>query len=895
MRPNTHLILLAVVLATVGRMDAGEAHSGIVALGEMNCTACHAPSETQKAWITPKAAPRLTNLGSRVSPEWLQSYLADPQKLKPGTTMPDLLHGNPEQAEALTHFLMSGGSQEFHSTLDEAAVARGDSLYFRRVMPDKAAVARGDSLYHRVGCVACHSPQNGTIAPVDSVAFPELEQKWSVPGLKKFLLDPLATRPSGRMPSMHLTDREAGDLAHYLLRKTNLPAPAEVAFFTHRPRSFDALDTAEITRTAPANGFTLEVPMKVPGATFRITTWLTIKERGEYTFFLKATGASRLSIAGRWSIGEDSWRSGTADGKYDLDFAPGCYELKLDFSQRGKSEPALAVEWQGPGFERSAIPVALLNKERAPTTPVMAEIPKFKLDPEKAKLGRQLFDSLNCATCHEGKSPAKPLPNLATVNPTRGCLADEKSPSAPHFYFDSKQRESLRQEISTPRPNSPTPPERLAHTLASFRCLSCHVRDDAGGVTPERDAFFTSNVDDLGDQGRIPPTLDGVGDKLRPEWLEKVLTEGSGVRPYLNTRMPRFGASNVGHLTDIFVMLDHQAQPIAPVTDAPDVQREVGRKLIGTDGLSCVACHRFNRQPAHSMQVVDLAYLTEHLNEDWLRRFLRDPNKFQPGTRMPALWPNGQSLFPALLDGDTDRQHAAIWTYLSDGAKAKFPEGLSRKNLEIVVGGEAVVYRGKLWEAGFRGIATGHPGALNTAFDSEEMRLAYLWRGRFLDASPHWSNQGMGRIRPLGSDVTPLAQGSPFAVLADKNSPWPAETSKELGMKFSGYQLDTLKRPTFLYSFRGTTVEDFISATDGSSFCRTIKLTSPGITGLHFRVATGKIIATGENAWRLNDQLTLKLPSGSNAFVRGKDEQMELLLPVSASGEKPQLEINYVW
>ncbi len=792
--------------------------------------------------------------------------------------MPDLLHGNAEQSEALTHFLMSGGNQEF-----------------RRVMPDKAAVARGDSLYHSVGCVACHSPQNGANSPADSVAFPELEKKWSFLGLKKFLIDPLATRPSGRMPSMHLTDREAGDLAHYLLRKTNLSSPAEVAFFTGRVRNFNALDDAEISSTAPANGFTLEGPMKDRGASFRITTWLTIKERGEYTFFLKATGASRLSIAGRWSLGEDSWQPGKADGKYDLDFAPGCYELKLDFVQRGQSDPALAVEWQGPGFERTAIPVSLLNKDRTPIIPPMAEIPEFQLDPEKAKQGRQLFDSLNCATCHEGKPTAKPLPPLASLNPTRGCIAEEKSPSTPHFHLDAKQRESLRQEILKPRENSPTPPERLAHTMTSFRCLSCHVRDDAGGVTPERDAFFTSNVDDLGDQGRIPPTLDGVGDKLRPEWLAKILSEGGGVRPYLNTRMPRFGAGNVGHLADIFVKLDRQAQPIAPVTDTPEIQREVGRKLIGTDGLSCIACHRFNRQPAHSMQVVDLAYLTEHLNEDWLRRFLRDPNKFQPGTRMPALWPAGQSLFPALLDGDTDRQHAAIWTYLSDGAKAKFPEGLSRKNLEIVVGGEAVVYRGKLWEAGFRGVATGHPGSLNTAFDSEEMRLAYLWRGRFLDASPHWSNQGMGRIRPLGSDISMLAQGSPFAILADKNSPWPTETSKALGMKFSGYQLDAAKRPTFLYAFRETKIEDFISVSDANSFRRTIKFTSPHPAGLHFRAALGKITTAGENTWRLNDQLTLKLPSGSNAFVRGTDDQMELLLPVPASGTNPQLEINYVW
>ena len=38
------------------------------------------------------------------------------------------------------------------------------------------------------------------------------------------VLDPQATRPSGRMPSMQLSDGEAADIAHFLLRDTRVPA-----------------------------------------------------------------------------------------------------------------------------------------------------------------------------------------------------------------------------------------------------------------------------------------------------------------------------------------------------------------------------------------------------------------------------------------------------------------------------------------------------------------------------------------------------------------------------------------------------------------------------------------------------------------------------------------------
>ena len=46
----------------------------------------------------------------------------------------------------------------------------------------------------------------------------------------------------------------------------------------------------------------------------------------------------------------------------------------------------------------------------------------------------------------------------------------------------------------------------------------------------------------------LPPSLDGVGNKLIPAWLDNVLTQGGSVRPYLDARMPQFGKENVGHL-----------------------------------------------------------------------------------------------------------------------------------------------------------------------------------------------------------------------------------------------------------------------------------------------------------------------------------------------------------
>ena len=65
--------------------------------------------------------------------------------------------------------------------------------------------------------------------------------------------------------------------------------------------------------------------------------------------------------------------------------------------------------------------------------------------------------------------------------------------------------------------------------------------------------------------------------------------------------------------------------------------------------------------------------------------------------------------------------------------------------------------------------------------------------------------------------------------------------------------------------------------------------------GLHLRLAVGKLAPAADNAWRLDDALTLRVSAGAKAFVRGKGDNKELLVPVSAQGGKNQLEVKYVW
>src|SRR5262245_25695835 len=72
----------------VPAVDSGEA-----LLGELNCVACHKADGFVTARLASRQSPRLGESGLRLTAQFLRALLADPQKEKSGTTMPDVLHG----------------------------------------------------------------------------------------------------------------------------------------------------------------------------------------------------------------------------------------------------------------------------------------------------------------------------------------------------------------------------------------------------------------------------------------------------------------------------------------------------------------------------------------------------------------------------------------------------------------------------------------------------------------------------------------------------------------------------------------------------------------------------------------------------------------------------------
>lgn len=216
--------------------------SGELLVGEFNCVACHKAEKPVADRLNSKPPPLLGEVGKRVAPDYLRAFIADPHLTKPGTPMPDLLHGYDEKertavVDDLVHYLVSlGGPMKGAGKAGAPAkISKGDA--------DKGRV-----LYHGVGCVACHAAQEGPakVFPPDmggpegggpkgpaadavpemkfpSVPLGNLAAKTDVGPLADFLRDPLRVRPGGRMPSLKLTSDEAKYVASYLLRDKVVP------------------------------------------------------------------------------------------------------------------------------------------------------------------------------------------------------------------------------------------------------------------------------------------------------------------------------------------------------------------------------------------------------------------------------------------------------------------------------------------------------------------------------------------------------------------------------------------------------------------------------------------------------------------------------------------------
>ena len=890
-----------------------EVERGLLLINELNCHSCHANDSS--AWTSqPRIAPILSEVGTRVQAEYFEKFILNPHAIKPGTTMPNVLADLPEGdrkqvAESLAHFLASTG-QTKHQPVSLKEIKQGETLY------------------HQVGCVACHDPQNSDDHISTSIPHGKLSDKYTVPGLTRFLRNPLHSRPSGRMPQFNLKGQEIRSIAAYLLRDVKVPENVNFALYKgtwETLPNFDSMVEAErgTVGSIEISDFGLKDHFGVVYSGF----W-ELEEETKFTFRLGSDDGSRLYVGDNKIFDKDGIQGFGIDEKVAT-IPAGVHLVRLEYFEN-EGQEGLECTVENEIVPRQSISNMLrLKQEQEPDPTAKA---RFVVDPAKAAAGRKNFTDVGCANCHELKEGNQSLTSsfptqkaLTNSDATAGCITG--AANTPRYGLSKAQQASISAAIEYLKTQSNGSPNqftealtaegRIHQQLTTLNCYACHSREIGergakdfrivGGVIDKtgesleffgRDKWFTSTEAEMGDEGRLPPDLKRVGAKLNRKWFDHILSKSSKDRPYMNTYMPKFGIKNMPGLIDDFVTADQLTEPIAVTQTASEKEvKKQGRKLVGDKGLSCIKCHTFAEHPSAGVPAINMATMTRRLNKDWFQAYMRKPSSFRRGTRMPESWPDGKTFYPDMLDGDTDKQINAVWTYLSDGEDAPQPSGLIQAKLEIMADEFPRIYRNFIKGAGPRAIGVGYPESVNLAFDADNCRMALIWQENFMDGSLHWFGRGKGYQPPLGVKVRELPNSIGF--FDGDISAWPTSTDKEsareLGMQFKGYSFDEERRPTFLYEFKGTAItEKPIPRLVDEVGLLSREFTVAGGQEIAYQAATGSSITETDGAFNV-DGLTITLTGDGRPEIVKKDKQSALIWVLPASDEPRTFVQQYDW
>jgi mono/diheme cytochrome c family protein len=183
--------------------------------------------------------------------------------------------------------------------------------------------------------------------------------------------------------------------------------------------------------------------------------------------------------------------------------------------------------------------------------------------------------------------------------------------------------------------------ERGRRIVKDHNCQGCHVIEGFGGSIRSLAA----------DPSLAPPVIQGEGAKVQSDWLFAFLKapKTGQIRPWLEVHMPTFGFtdSELNDLTRYFAFLDRASYPFLTADYAPEPARwAAGKKVF--ELLKCKQCHPRSEQEMNAVEdksslAPNLQMASRRLRHDWINDWIRRPDEWMPGTRMPTNFPKDDS------------------------------------------------------------------------------------------------------------------------------------------------------------------------------------------------------------------------------------------------------------
>ncbi|MBI2067820.1 MAG: c-type cytochrome [Deltaproteobacteria bacterium] len=525
-------------------------------------------------------------------------------------------------------------------------------------LPFADVALKGKKLFWNLGCTGCHNVQGFEAAPRVGPSLQKIGSKVNEEWLVRWIKNPKDYLPHAKMPNIPLEQTGVGQtekVAAYLLSVSQ-----DYSFPFGRYPGGDPVMGQQLFETVGCLG---------------------CHRMGE-----KGTGlASDLD-----RIGEKS----SADWIYNWVQDPKLYnpEAKMPRLHLTPQEAAHITAYlvrQGKPLERDE------------------QIRTALHDPEKAKEGFLIVSRYGCYGCHviQGFEKASKLSvDLSTIGRKAVYeldFGDSDVPRTWHDWIAGKLKDPQRyltEKTSSVMPNfglsdeevhalvlflsglkKEEVPERFTMSkvrinqakidegrrlVARLNCKGCHTIEGEGRLIQ----------DYLAEGEAPPPILDGIGARVRPEFMFDFLKDPSRtkIRPWIKVRMPNFGFTDeqanaiISYFSSLNGVRPDFYSPTKPPVMSPDV-RQAAEKLISRDYFSCYSCHaRGGVVPpgAPAQWGPDLALVRERIRPEFIPEWLKDPQKFTPGVVMPGFLPNDESAPQEILGGSSRKQSEAIRDYL---------------------------------------------------------------------------------------------------------------------------------------------------------------------------------------------------------------------------------------
>ena len=569
-----------------GVVDIPNAHKlnrGRELVETLGCYGCHRIGGFEDLR---KVGPDLRRIRGKLDRDWVAKWVHNPKDFRPTTKMPRIfdLSNTDSPKDRMRNAALVNGIAAY--LFEKAEVSRSPDP------PVAGDTIRGKALVERVGCRGCHVVGEGDAAEraYDYRSFgPDLNQVGSKvkPGwLFAWLKDPKDYFPETRMPNLRLTDPEAADITAYLMTLKNPEFEGRTP-----PRTEEAARdemTFAYLRARLTDAQAREQISKMSGK--------------DKDLFLGERAIARQGCFGCHNIPgfENAQQIGTElteEGDKDV--------ARLDFGFI--DIPTTRHDWF---FQKLKDP-RIFDSGRVKTYDDKLRMPQFNLSDEDAH-------SVTLALLSLTKNDV-PMQSRKNLTPRETDIA-------------------------------------LGHRLVrDNNCRGCHIIEDAGGAIrmPVAKAYAEEGRSEEDALAFAPPALHGEGAKVRPDWLFGFLKTPSSIRPWLEVRMPTFGFPDetATQISRYFSALDKQPFPYETIPPRQMGGRhlQAARRLFSKDYFDCLNCHQqgdIKPLGDPSRWAPDLANARARLRQRWIVEWLRDPQKVQPGTRMPTFFGEPMLLLP---------------------------------------------------------------------------------------------------------------------------------------------------------------------------------------------------------------------------------------------------------